>query len=358
MGAWDDISRRQMYITGGVSVAEHYEPGFIKPLSGNVVETCATMSWMQLTQFLLELTGEAKYAEAMERLLINHVFAAQDIDEGLNRYHTAPNGSKPNGFFHGPNCCTASGHRIISLLPTFIYAEKGKEFYINQYLASEYDGGNFSFTVHTQYPETEKVEITITSEKAVNKKLNLRIPAWCKSPKVIVNGNELDLIKPDTYLKLSYKWKKGDKIELVFPMEVAWVKRENHSEYSYTRLPGGEYMYTESPTDKIPYTFIRGPVVYALDMVWNPQIEESNADFKTDMRINTGSLPVLVKKPYGNMLGPVYEAKALYKGNEVNVLLAPFTNIGQWFRPGSDDKPGKRENAFSYAIWVYNTEVL
>ena len=102
-GAWDDIHERQMYITGGVSVAEHYEHDYVKPLSGNIVETCATMSWMQLTQQLLELTGESKYADAMERLMINHVFAAQDCESGVCRYHTAPNGSKPDGYFHGPD---------------------------------------------------------------------------------------------------------------------------------------------------------------------------------------------------------------------------------------------------------------
>ena len=35
-GAWDDIHERQMYITGGVSVAEHYEHDNVKPLSGNL----------------------------------------------------------------------------------------------------------------------------------------------------------------------------------------------------------------------------------------------------------------------------------------------------------------------------------
>lgn len=68
-GAWNDVFNRQMFITGGVSVAEHYEHGHVKPISGNVVETCATMSWMQLTQMLLELTGDTKYADAMERLM-------------------------------------------------------------------------------------------------------------------------------------------------------------------------------------------------------------------------------------------------------------------------------------------------
>jgi uncharacterized protein len=53
-GVWNDVASRQMYITGGVSVAEHYEADHIKPVSGHAVETCATMSWLQVTQYLLE----------------------------------------------------------------------------------------------------------------------------------------------------------------------------------------------------------------------------------------------------------------------------------------------------------------
>jgi DUF1680 family protein len=351
-GAWDDIAERQMYITGGVSVAEHYEPGYIKPLAGNVVETCATMSWMQLTQALLELTGEVKYADAMERLMINHVFAAQDGESGICRYHTAPNGTKPAGYFHGPDCCTASGHRIISLLPSFFYAEKGNDFYINQYLPASYKGGDFGFEVITQYPETENTEIRITSEKAVAKNLNLRIPAWSKTARATLNGKEVSAV-PGTYLRLSGKWKKGDKIELVFPMDVHWVKRENHSEYIYTTLPGGEHVYTETPTDRIPYALLRGPVVYVLDMVWNGQIGRDSLDFEKDIRLNTDVDPVQAEKPDPKMLGPVYEAKALYQNRETTVLLTPFANIGQWYRPGFD-KPDKNKKAYSYAIWTYN----
>jgi len=354
-GAWNDISNRQMYITGGVSVAEHYEPGFVKPLSGNIVETCATMSWMQLTQFLLELTAETKYAEAMERLLINHVFAAQTCDGDGLRYHTAPNGTKPGGYYRRPDCCSASGHRVISLLPTFIYAENGDNFYINQYLAAHYKGKDLNFEVRTSYPETDSIELLITSDKAVKKTLNFRMPAWCAKLEVRLNGKEVAAV-PGEYLKLTGDWKKGDKVELVFPMDIEWVKREHHSNYTYTTLPGGEHMYTESPADKIPYTLLHGPVVYALDMVWNQQIGKNNVDFEKDIRVDTHSIPVVVDKPDDKMLGPVYKAKALYQGHNVDVLLAPFANVGHWYYPGSE-KPDKREKAYSYAIWMYNTGI-
>ncbi|MBS2099582.1 beta-L-arabinofuranosidase domain-containing protein [Carboxylicivirga linearis] len=353
-GAWDDIRERQMYITGGVSVAEHYELGYVKPLSGNIVETCATMSWMQLTQMLLEITGDVKYADAIERLMINHVFAAQDIDEGLCRYHTAPNGTKPAGFFHGPDCCTASGHRIISLIPTFAYAENGSAFFINQYLESEYEGKDLQFTIETKYPESENIKLTITTEKPVKKDLLLRIPSWCKHPIVKVKGKEINDIKPGSYLTLSNKWMKHDVIDITFPMEEKWIKRENHSEYSMYYLPGGEHMYKETATDRIPSAFTRGPLVYAVDMVWNPQLEEDNINLENDLRINTSEHPTMESKPDNKMLGPVYEAKATYKGKDVKVNLTPFANIGQWYRKDGP-KPDKHSKAYSYGIWLYDT---
>ena len=353
VGAWNDIYERQMYITGGVSVAEHYEHDYVKPLTGNIVETCATMSWMQLTQQLLELTGDTKYADAMERLLINHVFAAQECEHGVCRYHTPPNGVKPLGNFHGPDCCTASGHRIISLLPTFIYAENGDDFYVNQYMDSRYTGKDFAFEVAGNYPESEHLTLTITSAGSQQKTLNLRIPSWCKTPQVTVNSQDKAGIQPGTYFSLSRQWTKGDIVEITFPMEEKWVVREHHSNYVSSRLPGGEIMYKEEPTDRIPYAFTRGPMIYSLDMVWNKQLSNDDVDMNKDIRVEPDVKPVLTNKPDKSMLGPVYRTKAMYKGREANIVLTPFANIGQWFRPG-ESRPQPYSDAFTYGIWLYN----
>lgn len=349
-GAWSDIASRQMYITGGVSVAEHYEPGFIKPLSGNIIETCATMSWMQLTQMLLQLTGDTKYADAMERLMINHVFAAQDAEKGTCRYHTAPNGVKPAGYFHGPDCCTASGHRIISLLPTFFYAERGREFYINQYVGSNYNGSNFKFDIEGNYPADGNISIRFS--QGCEKELCLRIPSWCKSPSAKLNGKSIDGVKPGSYLKINRKWAKGDVVELSFPMEERWIMREHHADYEKYYLKDGEIMYREKPTQNIPCAFLRGPVVYCVDMVWNPQLHNDDCDVLKDIRFDTSSLPVAIGKVDPTMMAGCFKAKGTYKGNPVDLVLTPFANIGQWWRNG-EAKPQPWADAFSYGIWTY-----
>ena len=349
-GAWNDIAKRQMYITGGVSVAEHYEHDYVKPLSGNIVESCATMSWMQLSQMLLQLTGNPKYADAMERLMINHVFAAQDAAEGTCRYHTAPNGDKPDGYFHGPDCCTASGHRIISLLPTFFFAEEGKEFYVNQYVDANYDGKGFQFSITGNYPANEIVTLTIN--KGANKELNLRIPSWCKNPSISLNGKTLEGVNPGSYFKLNRAWKKGDKLTITFPMEERWVKREHHSDYEKHYLAGGEIMYNEKATNHIPYAYLRGPVVYCVDMVWNPQLHNDDCNIEKDLRVDVNQKPVAIEKVDPTMMTECFKAKGTYKGYPVDLILTPFANIGQWWRNG-EAKPQKWSDAFTYGIWLY-----
>lgn len=349
-GAWNDIAKRQMYITGGVSVAEHYEHDFVKPLSGNIVESCATMSWMQLSQMLLQLTGNTKYADAMERLMINHVFAAQDALEGVCRYHTAPNGHKPDGYFHGPDCCTASGHRIISLLPTFFYAQEGKEFYVNQYVDANYEGKDFQFAITGNYPANDAIELTVN--KGTQKELNLRIPAWCNNPSISLNGKKLDGVKAGSYFKLNRTWKKGDQLSINFPMEERWIKRENHANYEKHYLKGGEIMYNQKPTNNIPYAYLRGPVVYCVDMVWNPQLHNDDCDLNKDIRVDVNQKPVAIEKVDPTMMTQCYKAKGTYKGTPVDLILTPFANIGQWWRNG-EAKPQKWSDAFTYGIWVY-----
>ena len=352
LGAWNDIYNRQMYITGGVSVAEHYEFDYVKPLRGNIIETCASMSWMQLTQGLLQLTGDVKYADAIEKIMLNHVLAAQETETGVFRYHTAPVGFKPTGFFHGPDCCTASGHRVMSLLPQFLYAENGSDFYVNQYIPAEYSGDDFGFTVSGDYPTNDRVVLTITSEKPVKKTLHLRIPGWCKGAEVKFKNSKLKIQNESgTYYSLNRKWKKGDVVEIYLPMECSWVEREHHAEYSTYRLVGGEIMYRVEPAKEVPYAFVRGPLVYSVDMVWNKGICADNTDIYDNLRIDTSSTPVQKASTDSRLLGPFYQAQAKVGDKDVDVTLTPFANTGVWQREG-EQRPEPNSKTFAYSIWL------
>jgi DUF1680 family protein len=341
-GAWDDIARRQMYVTGGVSVGEHFEPGYIRPLTGEVVETCANMSWMQLTQYLLELTNEPRYADAVERLLFNHVFASQTVDGDCYRYHTPPNGFKPGDYFHGPDCCTASGHRIVSMLPRFIYGCGNNELYVNQFIPSTTDctlsdGTVISLNQQTRFPEAPTVELRIDLKGQARFALNVRIPAWCEQPSLTINGESVP-VRPGTYAKLDRTWKLGDTVKLDLPMTPKWTEHDH--------FEGGP----------APWALMRGPVVYALDTVWwNSKDVPAPQDVANEASvIRSGSpreLPAASKA-----LGPFYEVDVRLADNRTTkAILAPFANIGRWYREG-EAKPEHGSKAFSYAVWLHDAQ--
>ena len=77
-----------------------------------------------------------------------------------------------------------------------------------------------------------------------------------------------------------------------------------------------------------------------------------DVNMEKDIRMDTNSEPKWIQKPDTEMLGPVYQTQASYMGRKVDVLLTPFANIGQWFRPGGE-KTYRNADAFTYAIWLY-----
>jgi hypothetical protein len=305
----------------------------------------------------LELTGEVKYADAMEKLLWNHVFAAQAIDGDTYRYHTAPNGAKPEGYYHGPDCCTSSGHRMVSLLPTFLYGKDDKGVFVNQYGASTAEvklaGGRIMrLRQDTAYPEQSNIRIFVETAPAGLSVIRLRMPSWCPNPQVNLNGEPCAGAKPGSYMTLEREWKQGDALQLEFPMELQWVRSDAPWRTVVQRLPGGELMHKEIEGDTPPWALTRGPVVYAADTVWwNHPDSPAPAMIGDDLAVvpDVGKVREIPKP--GKLVGPVYEAEFITTaGKAIRVPMVPFTNIGQWYRPDRP-KPDRNSAAYSYGVW-------
>ena len=363
IGAWNDIASRQLYITGGVSVGEHYERDHILPLTGEMMETCATMSWMQLSQALLEITGDPKYADAIERIQWNNVFAEQTIDGDANHYFTPPNGYTPRGYFREPDCCMSSGPRLMAMLPGFIYAEgpgqtatagrrvaPGQTIYINQYVPSTTIVGKTRVTQQTDFPETGRIEITVDPAKPATFTIKVRIPQWVDSPSLAVNGIAVSNLHRGSYATITHTWRPGDKITLELPMHPQWVRHEYYQKTS-DRKP-----YKAQADSDAPYALVRGPVVYAIDDIWYKG--DTSVFFKgwmDSMRVLIGDPKSLreLHSPGEDILGPGYELQLLpsLHGAKITIPVYPWANIGKWYRD-PEHKPDSNAAAWSYAIWL------
>jgi DUF1680 family protein len=345
IGAWNDTVHHHMTITGGVGVGEHYEQDRGELVGGKVAETCATLSWLQLNQSLLELTGDPKYADVIERVLWNQVFAAQAVDGDGHRYFTPPNGEKPRGQFRGPDCCNGSGHRMISLIPSVIYAEGKEGLFVNQFVPSSArirlgSGPAVTLRLATRYPEQDSVTIRVDPDRPSRFTLRLRIPLWCQGAAATVNGVSWPAgdVRAGTYLVLDRSWTRGDRVDLQMPMRVTWVRARGAA--------------TEGP-QVCRWALKRGPVVFAVDTVlWDGPTPPPRS-VGSDLAVVRESPECCetVALPEG-ALGPGLKMPVeLRDGSRVWARAWPFANLGAWYRPG-EPRPPRDRAAFTYAVWL------
>ncbi len=77
-------------------------------------------------------------------------------------------------------------------------------------------------------------------EKAVVFPLELRIPSWAAAASIRVNGKAMGEIHAGTFLKIERRWSAGDKVEIVFPMEV----RLSHWDHDSVAVKRGPLVYS------------------------------------------------------------------------------------------------------------------
>ncbi|MCK9412533.1 MAG: glycoside hydrolase family 127 protein [Prolixibacteraceae bacterium] len=128
--AWQDIVDKRLYITGTASAGEYFKDDYYLPAENKdkMGEGCVTMSWIQFNEQLLNITGELKYAEEIEKSVYNHLFAAENPETGCVSYYTALQGAKPYKCDQGFSCCLSSVPMGISMIPDLVWGNINKEF--------------------------------------------------------------------------------------------------------------------------------------------------------------------------------------------------------------------------------------
>jgi len=277
---WSKI--REMYgqVPGGMFGGdENCRPGYTGPRQG--VETCGMVEMMLSHETLLTISGDPKWADRCEDVAFNSLPAAFTPDLKALHYLTAPNlilcdgqnkspGVQNKGpmFLFNPHihrCCQHnSGHAWPYYAEHLWLATPGNGLAATLYAPCEVtakvsDGTAVTIAEQTRYPFEDNIEFTIKTSKPVRFPLYLRIPGWCKTPEVTMNGRMLEMFGCRAYIEINRQWTDGDKIELRLPMEIKlrkWVK--NHNSVSVDRGPltyslkiGEKYM-QEGGTDPWP----------------------------------------------------------------------------------------------------------
>lgn len=297
--AWNDIATKRLYITGTASYHEHFTPDHRLPPGQAAGEGCVTVTWLQLTRHLLELTGRVEYADELERTTYNALLAAQSPRTGEVTYFVPLLGRK---YYNGHDvkldpaisCCSSSVPRGIAMIPTFASGVLNGKPALLQYIpgrhALHYGTGDSRRRVALQvggnYPRTGDFEVEVNPEQPGRFALVLRAPYWAPGFEVTVGG-ETHTPSGGRLIEIERLWSPGDKIRVKIPLEIRQV--------------------WDRDTTRSSVAFVRGPQVLATDTA----IEAS------------GGTPELW---WGDIL---YTRVAARDGVETEFRLVPFADAGQ-----------------------------
>ena len=225
---WENIQTTEINVAGsGASMECWFGGKALQPLvAKHYQETCVTATWIKLSQQLLRLTGEAKYADAIEKSFYNSLLGSMKPDGSTWAKYSPLTGIRSEGEDQcsmGLNCCVASGPRGLFTIPlTTIMTEK-EGLAVNFFNPGTYNistpaGQAATLLQQTAYPVNGVIAMQLNLPAAERFTISIRIPAWSRSTTLAVNGTPVTDLKPGSYLPISREWKAGDKITLILDM--------------------------------------------------------------------------------------------------------------------------------------------
>ncbi len=338
---WDDVVNHKMYVTGGCGAlydglsqeAISYKPDSIQkiqqaygkdyqlPNKTAHNETCANIGNVLWNWRMLQVTGEAKYADVMELSLYNSVLSGISLD-GNKFFYTNPLAASKNypydlrwsggrqKYISKSNCCPPNTVRTIAEVSDYMYSIGEDGLYINMYggnvLRTElHDGAVLILEQVTDYPWDGKIVITIKELSTASEKIHLRIPGWCKKYDLKVNGKLPWMYgKKDGYI--SGNIYKGDKIELTLDMPATLLESNPLVEETKNQV-----------------TVKRGPIVYCLESADLPNQNVFDVMIPSSIKLQ----PVPMKIDIGNVMALTGEARILQKTDWKNKLYKEVNTI-------------------------------
>ena len=238
---WDVVTSERSLAFGGNSRREHFPAkdacmDFINDIDGP--ESCNTNNMLKLTEDLYRRNPEARYADYYELATFNHILSSQHPEHGGYVYFTP---ARPRHYrnYSAPNeamwCCVGTGMENHGKYGQFIYTHKGNSLFVNLYVASELNWREKGVKVRqeTSFPYGESSKITIVEGKG-DFSLLVRYPSWVKPGEfsVTVNGKPVEIVTgPSSYVAINRTWKKGDVVDVVFPMHASLRYLPNEPQY-------------------------------------------------------------------------------------------------------------------------------
>ncbi|CAM3626630.1 glycoside hydrolase family 127 protein [Occultella aeris] len=290
---WDDVVSAKLYLTGGCGAVydgaspdagqdystitkthQAYGRPFQLPQTTAYNESCATLGFVLWSWRMLALTGEAKYADEIERVLFNSLPAMIGA-EGSSYFYTNPmravrdlpfqmrragdpERTTPPASDHRLRqeymtncfCCPPNIARVIAELPYYVYSRSTDALWVHQFLP-----GTVNLTIGdvpvevtqtTRYPSEGTVRIRVRAQAPVRATVRVRVPGWAPETAVSVAGEATSAVESG-YAVIDRTWS-DEEILVEIPLRVRTMVAHH---------------FVEEATNQV--AIMRGPVVYCVE---------------------------------------------------------------------------------------------
>lgn len=300
---WNNTVQRRMYLTGGLGDChenEGFTDNYALPTDTAYAETCASVGNVMWNHRMVQLTGEGKYGDLMERALYNGVLPGVSLD-GTRFFYTNPlesNGERhplahvsetrftlSRREWYDTPCCPPNVARLLGSLEKYIYLIDKNELSIELYIGGSarvrFNNSSIRVQQKTAYPWDGTIKIRVITSDPTEFTLRPRIPGWCSDPEITINGSSVSPEITDGHVELRRTWQDEDTVELTLPMGVTQI--EAHPQV--TAIAG-------------QVALQRGPVVYCFEGVDNDiQLSgvclPSDTDYTVDHGQGPNGIPVI-----------------------------------------------------------------
>jgi DUF1680 family protein len=277
---WNDLVNSQMYVTGGVgarSDGEAFGDPYELPNARAYGESCAAIGNMMWNWRMLAATGEAKFADVIERALYNGINSGMSLDGTLYCYRNPlafdpSGGDKIRNDWYDTACCPPNLERTFASLPGYFYSTSSEGIYLHLFDNSDLDwhlenGIGLKVRQKTNYPWDGAAEITVAPAEPTEFTFFVRIPGWTENAQVAVNGKPVAGAAPGQYLPIRRRWSGGDVVRVQFNMQPQLLEANAQVIENNGRV-----------------AVQRGPLVYCLE-----QIDQPDGVALKDVALNLGA---------------------------------------------------------------------
>ncbi|HKZ92462.1 MAG TPA: beta-L-arabinofuranosidase domain-containing protein, partial [Candidatus Limnocylindrales bacterium] len=230
---WDEMRAARTYLTGGVG-SRHRDESFGAPYElpsdRAYTETCAAIGSVMLAWRLLLATGEERFADAIERAMLDAVLPGLSLD-GQAFYYVNPLQRRPavapesvsaRRPWYPCACCPPNLMRTLSSFEQLLATTDAGGLQLHQYatgdLSATLAGGRVGLRIQTDYPWDGHVSIRVEHAPAQPWTLGLRVPEWCQAWSLRLRGDPVAGVVRAGRIVIERAWAAGDHVELDLEM--------------------------------------------------------------------------------------------------------------------------------------------